>query len=317
MSNNIIKVDNLSKVYRIGLKEQKIDTLGGAIAKCVSVVTTTQKNVSVSITKTVISGTVVTYSATPSYNFTLPFRGVTDFAVGNLDGKNLYDFVFVGTEGIKVVRDSATTGVYNFISKLNVIGSFNTVKITDVNGDTKNDLILTTASGDAFYVMLGDGHGAFGKLLEFKSKIITGNVTDVKFFAVNTTTVTSSSYALSASSGYYGITTFSVAPTSSVVPTSTVITVDSTYGAAKNSFKLAIGDMNGDGINDIVTVDNDNFIRILNGRYTTKAKFAVLTSLPINEPVDYIETGDFNGDGKTDIIYLGSVSRKVSVLIHQ
>ena len=75
--------------------------------------------------------------------------------------------------------------------------------------------------------------------------------------------------------------------------------------------------MNGDGINDVVSVDNDGFIRIYDGRYTTKAKFVLLTSLPIKEPVDYIETGDFNCDGKIDIVYLGSVSRKITILQQQ
>lgn len=298
-----------------GLNNFRIDTIGGGIAKCALVATINQKSVTVNITKTIVTGTVVTYSASPSYNFSVPFRGVTDYAVGNLDGKGLYDFVFVGTEGIKVVRDSVTSGVYNYVAKLNAFGSFKSVKIADVNGDTKNDLILTTVGGNSFYVMLGNGHGSFGNVIEYKSKAVTGNATSIKFFPVNTTTVTPYTYVLSSTSASYGFTTYSVAPTSTAVPTSTVVTVDSTYGQGKGSYKLTTGDINGDGINDVITVDNDGFLRIYGGLSSTKPRFAIAQAISLKEPVDYIETGDFNGNGHTDIIYLGSVSRKITILL--
>ncbi len=62
---------------------------------------------------------------------------------------------------------------------------------------------------------------------------------------------------------------------------------------------LAVGDMNGDGIPDIICSNGNDFLRIIlsNGDRT----WATPIDIPIGTYIHHAEVGDFNGDGRLDI----------------
>ena len=86
------------------------------------------------------------------------------------------------------------------------------------------------------------------------------------------------------------------------------------YPVGLSPANIAVGDFNGDGKPDLVTVNGgSNDVSVLinkgNGTYFPAVNYAVGTG-----PVS-ISVGDFNGDGKTDIAVLNRASSTVSILL--
>jgi hypothetical protein len=122
----------------------------------------------------------------------------------------------------------------------------------DMNGDGKTDLVVTNRTGDSISVLLGNGDGTFG------------------------------------------------AP----------ITTSTGTGSAPEG--LAVGDVNGDGIPDIVTADaGSNGITVLLGK--GDGTFAPPLFFAAGQHTDSVALGDFNGDGKLDIAATNYESNTISI----
>jgi len=74
----------------------------------------------------------------------------------------------------------------------------------------------------------------------------------------------------------------------------------SPFKTGKSPSHIAIGDLNGDGINDIaVTNYNDKSITIF---YMGKNGVQTIRNIPVGNHPDGIAIGDLNADGKSDIL---------------
>jgi hypothetical protein len=87
-----------------------------------------------------------------------------------------------------------------------------------------------------------------------------------------------------------------------------------TFGVGTQPFSVASGDFNGDGLSDLVTVNNlSDDVSILLGRKT--GLFSPPTNFAAgNSPVDVV-VGDFNGDGKLDLAVVNTCCSTASVLL--
>ncbi len=88
----------------------------------------------------------------------------------------------------------------------------------------------------------------------------------------------------------------------------------SPFEAGKIPSRIAIGDINADGVNDIVTSDNDSnkiylFLMARNGT-------VLLSSVIIvgNHPKG-ISITDLNNDGKADIVVCNNMDNTISILL--
>ena len=87
----------------------------------------------------------------------------------------------------------------------------------------------------------------------------------------------------------------------------------SPYEAGKIPNRVAIGDVNGDGINDIVTSDNDSNKIYL---FSMNKNGSVLSSSSItvgNHPKG-VAIVDLNGDGKGDIVVCNNLDNDISII---
>ena len=87
----------------------------------------------------------------------------------------------------------------------------------------------------------------------------------------------------------------------------------SPFEAGKIPNRIAIGDVNGDGVNDIVTSDNESNKIYL---FLMNKKGSVLSSSPItvgNHPKG-VAIADLNGDGKCEIVVCNQLENDISII---
>jgi len=97
----------------------------------------------------------------------------------------------------------------------------------------------------------------------------------------------------------------------------TVVTLSSSSvpSTGDNPYSIAVGDFNGDGLADIVTVNNgSDTVTVLLGNGDGTFTATPLSPATGNEPYA-IAVGDFNGDGKADLAVVNAGDSTVTVLL--
>jgi len=185
------------------------------------------------------------------------------------------------------------------------------VRVADINGDGHVDIITTNHEGDSVTILLGDGKGGFTEAAG--SPFPAGKSP----FGVAIADLNGDGKPDLAVVNYSG---------HADQPANDGVTI--LLGDGKGGFKimvgspfptghaptrLAIGDVNGDGIPDVVTnnlASNDITI-LLSGKGTfTRAATIVVGGGPYG-----LALGDLNGDGKADIVVANSRDNNISVLM--
>jgi hypothetical protein len=176
----------------------------------------------------------------------------------------------------------------------------------DFNHDGKLDIVVSYSSGKCVSVLLGNGDGTFGAATNFS-------------LPVNTSTAVSGVMAVADLNhdGKLDVVVADEASTNSI----TVflgngdgsLTLKTNYNLGFGATTVAIGDLNGDGIPDLVVgAGSSVYVMLGNGDGT----FGPRVNFPVANNVDSLAIADVNNDGQPDIVSANEYGT-ISVLLNQ
>ena len=230
--------------------------------------------------------------------------GVGDF---NSDGK--LDLITIHDSGNLSTLLGTGTGSFGAPIKFNGGDLFpRSVVVEDFNADGKLDLAVTDYYSDTsnVWILLGTGTGNFGAPTKFSAGeypygLATGdfNGDEKSDLAVGNFGSDKISILLGTGRGSFGAAT--------------------NFNAGTRPATIAVGDFNNDNKSDLAVTNNGhNKVSILLGNGTGSFGAATNFGVAAKEETDpyLIAVGDFNADGKTDLVTTNYGSNSVSVLLN-
>jgi FG-GAP-like repeat/IPT/TIG domain len=224
-------------------------------------------------------------------------RGPVAIAVGDFNGDGAPDLVTANARGstISVLLGNGSGG---FAAKSDFATGPNprAVAVGDFNGDGAQDLVTANGDSNTVSVLLGDGSGGFAAKTDFATGPFPCAVAVGDFNGDGALDLVTADFG-----GY---------PLAEGDTVSVLLGNGTGTFAARNDFAtgpspydVAVGDFNGDGRQDLVTVFTEDFSGEAGVLLNDGAGgFPAMRTFPTYlEPVS-VAVGDLNGDGKQDLV---------------
>jgi FG-GAP-like repeat len=212
-----------------------------------------------------------------------------------------------GVDSIVILSGNGKAGFTNPVYYATGKHPYQRLRTSDFNKDGKPDIVTTNLDGNSVTILLGDGKGNFSTHL----------------FDAGNTPFDAATGDLN-NDGNIDLTVVNAPTISGGKPGKDGLTI--LFGDGKGSFsilhgspfetglgptRVAIGDLNNDGINDIAVSNfKSNFISVY---YMNKIGMQSSSQLSIGKGSDGIAIFDLNRDGKRDIIATSSNENNVTI----
>jgi hypothetical protein len=203
----------------------------------------------------------------------------------------------------------ATPGSYVAVGK----HPYQRIRVADLNGDGKADIVSPNLEGDNVTILLSDGKGGFRQ--SAGSPFLCGDspfnvaIGDVNGDAIPDLAIVNSASSTSDRTGQDGLTVLIGDGRGGFTKMT-----GSPFVTAKRPNMVAIGDINGDGVGDIVVSnpDSDSITIFMMSKQGSVASRAIL---PVPGHPKGLAIRDLNGDGKGDIVVTNNASNTVTVIL--
>jgi hypothetical protein len=187
------------------------------------------------------------------------------------------------------------------------------VRAADLNGDGRADIVSPNLEGDNVTILLGDGRGGFrqpaGSPFPCGDSPFNVAIGDVNGDGIPDLAIVNSPSSTADRSGRDGLTIligdgrggFTRMP-------------GSPFPTAPRPNMVAIGDINGDGVADVV-VSNPDSDTITIFTMSRNGSVAARSTLAVQGHPKGLALRDLNGDGKADIVVTNSATNTVTVIL--
>ena len=187
------------------------------------------------------------------------------------------------------------------------------LRAADLNGDGIADIVTTNTYGNNVTILLADGKGGFNEPVG--SPFAGGDnpfgiaIGDVNADGKPDLAIINSPSSMAEGKGKNGLTVLLGDGTGKFTTMK-----GSPYEAGKIPNRIAIGDVNGDGVNDIVCPDNGSnkiYLFLMNRNGSVSSSKVITVG---NQPKG-VAIADLNGDGKSDIVVCNQLDNDITIII--
>ena len=284
------------------------------------VVNTNSNTFSVFLNTTAPGAMTPTFSArtdfpagsSPSYVYICDLNGdgLSDLAVVNYTFNTVSVFLNTTAPG-------ATTPTLSAMTVFTTEPGSNSVSIRDINGDGKPDMIVTNFGSNTLSVFLNTtSPGATTPMFSANTDFATGtspvivSIADFNGDGMPDLAV-----------GNFGSNSVSVFLNTTVPGATTpTFSAKTDFATGNTPFSISIGDFNGDGKPDLVVAnDLSNTVSVMLNMTTpgaTTPSFSVKTDFTAGSYPNSVAIGDFNGDGKPDLVLANGEDNTVSIFLN-
>ncbi|MDI3566995.1 FG-GAP-like repeat-containing protein [Bradyrhizobium sp. Arg816] len=226
------------------------------------------------------------------------FSIINTAAVGDVNGDGKQDMVYVRTVSASAyfldVRTNDGTGQFTQTSLTGASELESSIRLGDVNGDGKLDVLMGNIFTGTLDVRLGNGNGTFAAATKYATGGSTGG--NIRAFA-----------------DFNGDGKADVIMSNNIGTSLLLGNGDGTFASPQTFltpapiWNLAAADFNGDGKTDLAVVATSN--NTLSTFYSRgDGTFGPAVTLPLASGANGITVGDLNGDGKADVVVEWSTS---------
>ena len=187
------------------------------------------------------------------------------------------------------------------------------LRVADLNRDGTDDIVTTNTEANNVTVLLSDGKGGFheaaGSPYPCGDAPFGISIGDLNGDEKPDLAIINSPGSMGAGKGKNGLTVL-LGDGKGKFTTMKA----SPFESGKIPNRIAIGDINGDGVNDIITSDNDSnkiYLFLMNRNGTLLSQSSVTVG---NHPKG-IAIADLNADGKSDIAVCNQLDNDISIII--
>src|SRR4030095_11060278 len=202
-----------------------------------------------------------------------------------------------------------TPGVFFKVGKR----PYQRLRVADMNQDGADDILTTNTEGNNVTVLLGNGKGGFDEgpgspypCGDAPFGIAAG---DINADGRPDLAIINSPGSMAEGKGKSGLTILLGDGKGKFTTMK-----GSPYESGKIPNRIAIGEVNGDGVNDIITSDNDSnkiYLFLMNKNGTVLSQFSII----VGKHPKGVVIADLNSDGKDDIAVCNQLDNDISIII--